>query len=471
MTSYQLLSAVLAAVVIGLLWANYRRWISFTCVGVFTMFFLLMNYTGVMLTIWGYEWQTIFRMPDLTPYMSDAQLCEAVLIVNVGVLAVWAGILSFERLYGAPRLCGNRCVMNIDSETPIGMKPWVLLLLGVLFSIAFWLAFRRLAGGFFSVAGVASAAEQWEYRMDATRDRTHYLVMMIGYNVLPYLAMCGLVLFWKTRQFIYLALVPLALLGKFVFLHKEPLVVFLLHAGIVWTILQASVSHSGKKFPWLKIAAVCVLVFAVLPFLYVFLRDYDLTAETLYHQSIGSLERIVGRMSNTYFFFAYFIPERYDFHGLGFVRTISDFVGLSHVAINKEIFYDLQGGNIDYGSIASDNLVNLYGGFGFTGLAIGGFLQGVLLAAVDRWFSRVRTTLGWFVLYSFLVIILGITLNQAHIFGVMLGYGGIPFMVLALLINVRQAESRATAAVERPAGGRDRPPAAAIATPTRGTST
>ncbi len=443
MTSYQSLSLLLAVIVACLLWANSRRWITFTCVGVFTIFFLLMNYTGVLLTVWGYEWQTIFRMPDLLPYLTDAQITEAVLMVNFGLFAVWAGVLCFERLAGRPTLYDNRCVMKIDAKTPIGMRPQILLLLGLVFSVAFLFLFRHLSGSFFSVAGIASAAEQLEYRLDATRDRTHYVLTMIGYNVLPYFALCGLVFFWKTRQFIWLALLPLALLGRFVYLHKEPLVVLLLQMGIVWVILQASAKRQGPSFPWLKIAVVSLCAFAVLPFLYLVVYGHlaeQTASEKVYDLTVGSLERILGRMSNSYFYFAYFVPERYDFHGIGFVRTFSDFIGSESVAINKEIFYDLEGGDIDYGSIASDNLANLYGGFGYVGILIGGFVQGVFLAGVDRWFSRVRPTLGWFVPYSFLVFVLGITLNQCHIFGVLLGYGGIPFVVLALLINVRIGE-------------------------------
>lgn len=440
MTSYQLLSLFFGIAVALLLWLTRRRWLSFTCVGVFTIFFLLMNYAGVLLTIWGYEWQTLTRMADLLPLMTDAQLTNAVLMVNLGLFSVWCGILCYEKLFGTPEIHSNRCVMDVNVDSITGIKSTTFWRIGLLCLGAFFIVFNPLAGDFMAVAGRASVTEQLEYRLEATRDRTHYALTLLAYNFLPYIALVGLALYWSTRKATYLLFLPFALLGKFVYLHKEPLVVYLLHIGIAYSILTTRSDGSRSSIPWFRIAAVCVLVFATLPLLYMAVLGFEsdqVTGEAVHELSIGSMERIAGRMSNSYFFFAHFFPEHYPHHGLAFVKTFSDVFGTSHVAINKEIFFDIESADREQGSIASDNLVNLYGGFGFAGIVVGGFLQGFLLAWIDRWFSRRPYNLGWFVLYSFAVM-LCITLNQAHIFGVILGYGGLVFVVLAYLMNTSE---------------------------------
>lgn len=445
MTSYQLVSLSFGIAVAFLLWLTRRRWLSFTCVGVFTIFFLLMNYIGVLLTIWGYEWQTLTRMADLLPLMTDAQLVNAVLMVNLGLLSVWCGILCCEKLFGTPEIYPNRCVMDVNADSVAGIKSTTFWRIGLLCLAAFFIVFNPLAGNFMAVAGQASAAEQLEYRLEATRGRTHYALTLLAYNFLPYIALVGLALYWSTRRAICLLFLPCALLGKFVYLHKEPLVVYLLHIGIAFSILTTRSDGSRSAIPWFKIAAVCVLVFATLPLLYMAVLGFesdDVTGEAISDLAIGSMERIAGRMSNSYFFFAHFFPENYPHHGLAFVKTFSDVFGTSYVAINKEIFFDIESADREQGSIASDNLVNLYGGFGFAGIVVGGFLQGFLLAWIDRWFSRRPYNLGWFVLYSFAVM-LCITLNQAHIFGVILGYGGLVFVVLAYLMNTSEEDYEA----------------------------
>jgi hypothetical protein len=431
MNDARALSLVLLLAVVLILWLYRRRWMNLSCVGVFTVFFLVMNYVGVLLTIWGYPWRTYFRMPNLVPLMTGDQLVEAVVMVNLGFFFLWSGILVGESVLGVAKIHGNLCAMDVNLDNPLGIGLRRLVILGVVASLVFLVLFAAVAGPFFSLVGQGSAAEQLEYRLAATANRPHYALTLVGYNVLAYFAVCGFVCFLKLGKLRYLAFLPLALLGKLVYMHKEPFVVFLVHLGVLWVLLRGRNHRRAVT----QIATVLCVAFLVLPVLYmVFLgyRGHEVTIGAYGKLALSSAERILGRVSNSYFYFAHFFPEHFDFMGLSFVKTLSLILGTEHMPINK-LIYGLIEGN-QRGSVPADNFAYHYGGFGFPGVALVGFFQGFVLAGIDRWFSNRPATLGWFVLYSFMVMLM-ITLNQAHMYGVALGYGGAIFVVLALALN------------------------------------
>ncbi len=436
-SSYAILWAGLVAVLLTL---TRRRWTSVSCVGAYVVSYLVMDYVGLVFLGCGYEFET-----RETPYVPEESLKLAILIASLGITFFLVGIRLTETLFGAPRIYSNHCILPVAADSPLGMRKRLVGGLALIYALIFLFLARHDLPAIFRFVLSADAYGLYQYRLD-TVSQNLTLLVTVTYNLLPFAALCGIIIFWRQRSLSTWVFVPtffLACLGKVILVHKEPLTVFVIQCCIVWFLLRANQGQNDDDVKFhrastlVRGAAAVFVTFAIMTLLMWKTHELDyFVASPIEEIKMSAklvLERVFGRVSNGYIYIADMVPDRYPHYGFHNSLMWARAMGGEFVPINKEIFLDTHS-NMWAGSISSDSLINYYGGFGMWGLIGFSTLQGMFLAGIDLWISRRPATLGWLVVLVFMMSFC-FYLTETTLFGALMGFGGISFFIHAILIN------------------------------------
>ncbi len=416
-----------------------RRWMNFSCVGAYTISFIMMSYIGLVLVAIGFEYQT--RSAN---YVADHTPLRSIMIASLGFLAFHVGVRMSDLCWGRPKVHPNLCILPVTGNSDTGVRENLLLILTYSYLLIFLLLWYQEIVQLIRVLVGGSARDLLQYRLETTQFKPT-LAVWLPYNFLPYVAFCGILVFLKKRTLATLFFVPafiVAVWGKFALVHKEPLMILLIQCFIAWILLRAPHKRLAQlrpaKFSVMSAVWVLGIVFLVLSYLFMFthdLRDVGGLPEQLSFASTMAWERLFARMPNGYLYIADTIPSVFPHYGFNNSLLWTKLFGGDYFDLNR-VAYLTANPDREFGSIASDSLSNFYGGFGFAGLIVLSLLQGLLLAGIDRWISRQAATLGWLTLLIFLMVF-SFYLTETTLFRALLGFGGVSFLVHALFLNKR----------------------------------
>ena len=84
---------------IGFMWFSRRVWFGFHCVGAFTMFYLVMNYVGIVVLAFGFDIGTekMFHTTTTEDYHA------AFYVATVGLASLIGGAVVSTMILGMPR--------------------------------------------------------------------------------------------------------------------------------------------------------------------------------------------------------------------------------------------------------------------------------------------------------------------------------------------------------------------------------
>lgn len=447
-------------VVVTVFLAWRKRLATYSVLGIYSCSFLVMNYVGVYAVLFGGE-EVLLSPFSLTP----GGVSRALLILNIGILMVWSGAFFAERVLRQRSVHGARFLAVADRETPVGIRVPVLLFLIFCVGAAFLILFFPLIPRFLLALSTGDALSVLYYRRSATQ-LDQYVLRVTAYSIFPYLAVALLSVSWKTGRFRVLAWICIAFacVGLLYGFQKEPLIIFifqLLLARFIFTRPKITDEKSdGGKIgtfnvkTWVSVVSVFLVSASVL---YIFTRGFSSKGSWTQDVPLAvqlSVSRAFMRTSPAYIYFAELIPDEIPHFGFTNVYTIQKILDeREFLNINNVLFLRLNP-HLYEGSISSDSLVNHYGQFGWGGLVILSFLQGFILAAIDRYFSNRKATVGRVVLLLFLIRF-AIYLNETHVFGAVLGFGGGIFVLLGLVLNENAPIGRRRAVAPQRAWTRD----------------
>lgn len=415
--------------IIGLivvLWLTRNLWFGFNCAGAYVMVFLMMTYAGVCALALGYDFSTFEPISS-----SRADCTLALYVATLGLASVLAGLAFMAAMVGRPRR-----LPKINAWTPLGMHVNRLVFLSVCYTLIFGLMLIKNHDAILDAIW-GSFLDRHAYRMSESEVASRAQIQL-AYNMLPYVGICGLAFSRVSHRFRrwFFIVFAMGALGRLLLLHKMPLMFYLLLAGAFLALVRHYPMGMRHWFSWTLAARFLVVTVAagvVLVVLFAYLEDTSalLPTEMLGEISQYAAERILSRQAYSYALIATYIPSRIPHYGLSNIETLMSMVGGRYVPVNELIFSNEFG--LSVGSISSDSLANYYGGFGFSGLILLSFFQGTFLAWLDHWLEGRPTTINWFVCLLFMMECSAM-LNETHIFGVALGFGGIASLLHAFIL-------------------------------------
>jgi hypothetical protein len=397
-----------------------------------------MNYVGLYaLLFWGED-------VLLSPFgLSDTGLNRGLLIANIGILGVFTGVWLAERLSGRGRLPTGSAVI-LTPRSPIGLRLGLLWLSTAATAGTFLWLFYPLAGSFFSHLIGGDISQIFEFRR-AMSGRETYFMRYLGYNILPYLSLVFLVISWSRKRWAPVAylLVVLSAVGLLHVFQKQPLIIYALQIALARFLFIAGQESAFSKaharsflsllFRWVSVAILALCLTTILFFVArSFERSGDLRADSLSALQMAG-KRLFMRTVTGYVMVGEFVPEHFPHYGMKSVYTVQTLLGEEYIPVGN-IFFRWQAPHRHRGNLSLASLVNHYGQFGWVGLVILSILQGVILGAADVYFARREATVGLFV-FSIFMMRFAIYLNETNIYGALLGFGGIAFVLMALILN------------------------------------
>jgi len=384
-------------------------------------------FVGVGLVFWPFISKSVaesFSTYDIAA-ISNATFMRANLIHLTGILTAYSSYQVLKR--ATPfALTKNRFRYY---EFPQLKVIFITALLS-LFCIYFVMSKLYLLQIVLSTSDVESLISLGEARKKATNS---YGINLIVYNLFPaatYACALGYLEF-KNRlwRFIAIVSVVLALLSLLLMFQKRPVIIYILGMCFIFKFHQL---FSMGKVSALNLYKIIYNLRFVMLFLFVLLVAfyYFYTAHRFENNvlvSIGlnaeaAFTRIFGRLSIPALMYTHYFPavgEHYSFNNVGLFSTVGQFSLYKDVELVANHF-SLVG---DQGTLAASTFFDFYGGFGFSGVILGGLFVGVLLFFAYT-LMCMRQSKVWLVFLASVLIINIYYLSQASLFRAMAGYGG-----------------------------------------------
>ncbi len=436
---------ILVASVAFVVWFWRRRLLSITCVGAYTTLFLLMNYAGVVFAFFGLD-------PLLIGFQySQADAWRAIILLHLGIACVWLGVLYTDHFLYRDRPVRWSSFFSYPGIL-VGMSALRILVLFAFSAGVFFVLFLPIFPRFMYVALHGDIVAKMNYRHNVTTQGSYTSALtVLAYDILPYLSLSLLVISWRTGALRTVSLITVAIscVALFYGLLKQPLVGFALLLAIAsnwaWAWRRRAVAirvarNVKRRVPRRGPLVGFSLAAALLLGLYYWTIGTNQTGSFGQRMELTAgmvVSRVLFRSSDGYIYVASLMPTKMPFVGLTNISTIQWLVGGSFHNINDEIFARANIGG-PQGTISLDSLCNYYAQFGWLGLVIGAFLQGLGLALLDRYILSRPRDLGLMVLALF-VMKSASYLNGTHVFGAVLGYGGLYSVGLYLILKRKPA--------------------------------
>ena len=173
--------------------------------------------------------------------------------------------------------------------------------------------------------------------------------------------------------------------GRMILLQKWSLILYILLSGCCIAFgLSRKKLHKLRKLSLgliFRLTGAVAFAFLILSGLYAWLYDTSRMTSAADVVELGlenAYVHLVLRGANCYVLVVKYVPEALPHYGFSNVDTLMKMIGRKPVEVNSIIyqFESSEAVQVEGGSIASDSIVNYYGGFGWAGLVILSFLQG-----------------------------------------------------------------------------------------------
>jgi len=294
----------------------------------------------------------------------------------------------------------------------------------------------------FSLLMIASSLTGSEALQSLAKAReestSSYFLIMTVYNLLPATSFAFLLISLKKKEkrwwgafFITFVVAVLCLLLTF---QKRPLLVYLM--GVIFILfIDRMIRSRGEKninifsiimsLKWYILA-----FFTLLTVFYYYYTDYrfnhDFIEAFLINSKI-SISRVIGRLSIPALMYSNYFPMQEGFYGFSNVGLISKFFGTPLYVDAKNVadYFSLIG---EQGTVATSSFIDFYGGFGFYGVVIGSFFIAFILAIIECIRLNIRSQASY-IYYSSVALIIVYYFSQASMFRVLLGYGGVFYLL------------------------------------------
>ena len=292
-------------------------------------------------------------------------------------------------------------------------------------------------------SGIESVIALSEVRKEAV---SSYFMTLVVYNIYPaatYACVIGYLVnktkFWRNVMFISILL---ALLALFLVFQKRPLIIYLIGLFFIFKFFNQLKTNNRVIFDFyrtiIELKYIFVALFILLIGFYYLYTGHRLENDlftSLMLNAEASFTRIFGRLSIPALMYTQYFPT-FDDHYL--VSNVGIFSKIGNYELYKDTevvatHFSLVGGQ---GTLASSVFFDFYGGFGFPGVIIGGFIVGMLLF-VGQLLMNIKQASFWRVFLASVLMINIFYLSQASVFRSMAGYGGGIYIVVWFIFRTK----------------------------------
>lgn len=443
---------------------------SVSAIGVFLVSNYFLVLLGALLVPWltDYMGKGVFFAGLAFDKFTEADFMKTMILSGGGILLVFLSYQYTQLIFSKGNLrIGNLNLLRPDFEFRIGVpirRIKGLTLISILTSLALLLPQTpNIIKGIISMltsdpSGIIAA------RIAVT---SNYLLVLLVYNIIPFLvisyrmaALYCSVPRMKVMSYIYFLYAVFLLLMTF---QKRPLVLFL----ICWFLMSYWIKKSTKAKILLleeKINKEQIIqrltskkamlgygltVFCLLLVLYYFMTTVGRTGEgflfTLWTLTLIIITRVLGRLSLPSIMYTHYFPNvdpHYGITNIGMLAAIFGYDLFTDTPIVFHYFYNLEG------SVAVSAIFDFYGAFGISGWFIGCIAVGILLHRLDSFLRKLPRT-GENILLIIFIFLTVFYFSQASIARSLMGYGGIFFILLWLLLKIRFSPSNQNGGVQR----------------------
>jgi hypothetical protein len=218
--------------------------------------------------------------------------------------------------------------------------------------------------------------------------------------------------------------------------QKRPLIIFFLEVTFIWFLIKSMKNKSEKNDSNIESVIIisCIFLYLLLIILYYFNTNIQGNNIFLFMALNGIvLSRIIFRLSLPGIMYVHYFPSIEPHYGISNIGKLANLLQVQTYEDTRVVFEYFSKSSTDYGSVASSVLFDFYGSFGWTGWILGSILLGVFIFYLEKCLMKLKPNIIniIMILYCFVFIYY---LSQASFFRALLGYGGILFFIVWLLI-------------------------------------